>query len=1199
MQKTILKQQYKNFAASRSEGLDKTYDRFQKLISQLEIYGEVISQEDANLKLLRSLPPAWDTHTLIMRNKSDLDTLSMDDLYNNLKVYEAEIKGQSSSSSNSQNVAFISLDNTSSTNEAVNIAHNVSAASSQGQASASTYVDDGMFFFFANQSNSPQLDNKDSEQIDTDDLEEVDLKWQMAMLTMRVKRFIKKTKRNLNFNGKETVGFERQRLNVTAATRYVIFLENAGHQEFRGIEMETIQEGLYQWRLLLMPCSDTEVHTCSKKCLQSYQTLQKQYDKQRESLNKANLEIISYQLGLESLEARIVVHQKNEAIFEEDVAFLKYIVKVRDNSIIELKNQLKESLKEKDDLKLKLENFKTSSKSLTNLINSQISPKDKTGLGYDSQLNEKDLNDIHMNKSNVFESASDSSVNESEEDNNQVNDRYKAGEGYHAVPPPYTRNFMPPRLDLSFAGLDDSVFKSTMSESITSVYKTETSASKTSKESMDKPKTVRPNAPLIEDWESNSDDDCVIRPTIKQIKPSCAKINFVKSDENTRKCVIEQHTYKQAENLGKRKYVFKNEGKATGQREVRPVWNNAQRVNHQNFSNNLTHPHPKRNFVPTTVATKSRQVPVNTAKQSSPRAVASISTARPVNTDGNPQYTLQDQGIFDSGCSRHLTGNKSFFTNYQKIDGGFVAFRGSPKGGKISGKGKIRTGKLDFEDVYFVKELKFNLFSVLQMCDKKNSVLFTKTECLVLSPDFKLLDENQVLLKVHRQNNMRSFDLKNVVPSRGLTCLFAKATINESNLWHRRLGHINLKTMNKLVRENFVRGLPSKIFENDHICVVCQKGKHHKVSYGKVKLVSEASIRRHLKLEDSDSISTLPNTEFFEQLALMRASKGYTAVDILLFPTMLVQGPILQGEGSTVPVESHHTPSSALTTSQPPLLSPSRIPTRQETKVPQPSSPTHTHVADEATSIGMDVRYEGAATTVSSLDAGYGSGNINKTPSMPYDLPLPRVYTLRSDEGRMQQNELMDLVIKLTDRVLALETDLQQTKKVYSTAFTKLIMKVKKLEKIVKSNKAKRRAKIVVSDDEDAAEDSSKQGRKIDDIDQDPNISLVQHDAKVQGRHEQEIKFKTEDISTAEILVYIRRTASKDKEERQRIVRVHKEASSFNVEEWEDIQATIEADEELSLRIQAKERKKYSEPKKARLLVDLINKKETFCSTKS
>nr|GFA24928.1 putative ribonuclease H-like domain-containing protein [Tanacetum cinerariifolium] len=123
---------------------------------------------------------------------------------------------------------------------------------------------------------------------------------------------------------------------------------------------------------------------------------------------------------------------------------------------------------------------------------------------------------------------------------------------------------------------------------------------------------------------------------------------------------------------------------------------------------------------------------------------------------------------FDSGCSRHMTGNKSYLINYQDINGRFVAFGENVKGGKTTIKGKIRTRKLDFEDVYFVKELKFNLFSVLQMCDKKNNVLFTDTECVVLSSDFKLLDESQILLKVPRNNNMYSFDLKNVVPIGGI-----------------------------------------------------------------------------------------------------------------------------------------------------------------------------------------------------------------------------------------------------------------------------------------------------------------------------------------------------------------------------------------------------------------------------------------------
>ncbi|GJS21918.1 putative ribonuclease H-like domain-containing protein [Tanacetum coccineum] len=150
------------------------------------------------------------------------------------------------------------------------------------------------------------------------------------------------------------------------------------------------------------------------------------------------------------------------------------------------------------------------------------------------------------------------------------------------------------------------------------------------------------------------------------------------------------------------------------------------------------------------------------------------------------------------GRSRHMTENRSYLTNYEEIDGGFVAFGGNSKVGKITRKGKIRTGKLDFEHVYFVKELKFNLFSVSQMCEKKNSVLCTDTKCVVLSPDFKLTDESHVLFKVPRKDNMYNVDLKNVVPQGGLTCLFAKATPDESNLWHRRLRHVNFKTMNKL-----------------------------------------------------------------------------------------------------------------------------------------------------------------------------------------------------------------------------------------------------------------------------------------------------------------------------------------------------------------------------------------------------------------
>ncbi|GJT06088.1 putative ribonuclease H-like domain-containing protein [Tanacetum coccineum] len=200
----------------------------------------------------------------------------------------------------------------------------------------------------------------------------------------------------------------------------------------------------------------------------------------------------------------------------------------------------------------------------------------------------------------------------------------------------------------------------------------------------------------------------------------------------------------------------------------------------------------------------------------------------------------QDQGVIDSGCSRHMTRNMSYLIDYEEIDGGYVAFEGNPKRGKITGKGTIKTGNLDFENVYFIRELKFNLFSVSQMCDKKNSVLFNDTECIVLSPNFKLTNESQVLLKVPRKNNMYSVDLKNIIPKGGLTCLFTKATSDESKLWQKRLGHINFKTMNKLVKGNLVRGLPSKLFENNQTCVACQKGKQHRASC-KSKIVSSIS----------------------------------------------------------------------------------------------------------------------------------------------------------------------------------------------------------------------------------------------------------------------------------------------------------------------------------------------------------------------
>ncbi|GKF32056.1 hypothetical protein Tco_0101854 [Tanacetum coccineum] len=164
--------------------------------------GETISQEDMNLKFLRSLPSEWNTHTLIWRNKPDLDTLSMDDLYNNMKIYETEVKRSSSSNQNSQNVAFMSSNNSSSSNQAYG----------SNFVNTDNMSDDVIYSFFANQSNSPQLNDEDLQQNDDDDLEEMDLKWQMAMLTMRARRFLNKTGRKISANGSETIRFNKSKV---------------------------------------------------------------------------------------------------------------------------------------------------------------------------------------------------------------------------------------------------------------------------------------------------------------------------------------------------------------------------------------------------------------------------------------------------------------------------------------------------------------------------------------------------------------------------------------------------------------------------------------------------------------------------------------------------------------------------------------------------------------------------------------------------------------------------------------------------------------------------------------------------------------------------------------------------------------------------------------------------------------------------
>ncbi|GJW30318.1 putative ribonuclease H-like domain-containing protein [Tanacetum coccineum] len=188
-QRNLLKQQYENFTSPSSEMLDQTFDRLQKLVIQLELF---VSQEDVNQKLLRSLSPEWNTHVVVWRNKTNLDTISMDDLYNNLKE---------------------NTNGAVSTAQAVNTANRVSAANTQVNASNIDNLSDAVIYeFLAIQPNNPQLVHKDLQQIHPDDLEEMDLRWQKAMLTMRARRFLKNTGRKLTINGNESIGFAKSKV---------------------------------------------------------------------------------------------------------------------------------------------------------------------------------------------------------------------------------------------------------------------------------------------------------------------------------------------------------------------------------------------------------------------------------------------------------------------------------------------------------------------------------------------------------------------------------------------------------------------------------------------------------------------------------------------------------------------------------------------------------------------------------------------------------------------------------------------------------------------------------------------------------------------------------------------------------------------------------------------------------------------------
>ncbi|GKD11305.1 putative ribonuclease H-like domain-containing protein, partial [Tanacetum coccineum] len=687
---------------------------------QLKIHGASVSTEDANKKFPRSLLASWSQVSLIMRTKPGVDSLSFDDLYNNLRVFEHDVKGFTASSSSTQNVAFVSSESTSSTNE-VSTAYGVSTSSSYNsqREGSSSYTDELMYSFFANQSSGPQLDYEDLEQVDEFDLEEIDLKWQVAMISMRLKKFYKNTGRKLQFDAKEPVGFDKTNVECFNCHKIGHFVRERPTKQDEPKAMVTIDGDGVDW----------------------------------------------------------TGHAEDD---QENFALMAY-----SNSGSDTEKLLAEAVKEKEELKTKLESFQSSSKGLSKLLNSQMSAKDKSGLGYGDQIHEGVLSYQNEVLQSMFDSRS------SDVEDRPINDRFAKVEGMHAVPPPMIGIYMPPKSDF---GIDESMFTYGPKQSKTSESDAETSnfascESNSSVETLEyvrklvlnEPKAVSEpkvwsDAPVIEEYESDSDNEYVFKALVEQEKLSCAFINIVKHVKTPRQTVKEQETCSQYPKVDKRDwnglmskklglgYGFTRKacfGKGTGPGENRLVLTNVQRLNHQN------------KFVPTAVLTKTGRFPINAARQKFSSQAASTSTARKVNTTisivneirlrnnfykshspirrpfnrtttpkanfsyhkvntagdkivsaigGNretavkasadcdwrskrhywkkvskynsgsnssksvddPQKALKNKWIVDSGCSRHMTGNKAYLVEYHDYNGGPVAFEGSK--GQITGK---------------------------------------------------------------------------------------------------------------------------------------------------------------------------------------------------------------------------------------------------------------------------------------------------------------------------------------------------------------------------------------------------------------------------------------------------------------------------------------------------------------------------------